>query len=354
MPVLTGAFSDPFFLPAPTVELLLPNVKLPLQYAPSVAARPSAHRGERPSSRERPLAAYRKACYKEGARQGRSSAPLTGCEASSNQGIHAKMSPTTMTFGRDKSLRPFEKSQGFFQMGEGSWQSFEGLFPSPKNRTKYQYDANGNLVETIDANANANGGTGNVIVYTHNALNQQTGEYWYGSVTAAGTDSSRAQRRTSIVYGYDEDGELVTAQDNYASPNQGQDSGYHYTYNSLGQQLSVNNNAAGYSTTAGVPRVVLSSTYDADGNRKSLSAKIGSTPTPDFVNSYQYDSSNREVQVAQVQATGGDYVEGKLGKFTYDADGETSTIDRLRGALAWDGGRRGAHINMTPSAARPT
>ena len=102
------------------------------------------------------------------------------------------MSPTTMTFGRDKSLRPFEKSQGFFQMGEGSWQSFEGLFPSPKNRTKYQYDANGNLVETIDANANANGGTGNVIVYTHNALNQQTGEYWYGSVTAAGTDSSRA------------------------------------------------------------------------------------------------------------------------------------------------------------------
>ena len=77
---------------------------------------------------------------------------------------------------------------------------------------------------------------------------------------------------------------------------------------------------------------MLSSTYDADGNRKSLSAKIGSTPTPDFVNSYQYDSSNREVQVAQVQATGGDYVEGKLGKFTYDADGETSTIDRLRGA----------------------
>ena len=204
--------------------------------------------------------------------------------------------------------------------------------PSPKNRTKYQYDANGNLVETIDANANANGGTGNVIVYTHNALNQQTGEYWYGSVTAAGTDSSRASAQTSIVYGYDEDGELVTAQDNYASPNQGQDSGYHYTYNSLGQQLSVDNNAAGYSTTAGVPRVVLSSTYDADGNRKSLSAKIGSTPTPDFVNSYQYDSSNREVQVAQVQATGGDYVEGKLGKFTYDADGETSTIDRLRGA----------------------
>ena len=109
--------------------------------------------------------------------------------------------------------------------------------------------------------------------------------------------------------------------------------------------MSVNNNAAGYSTTAGVPRVVLSSTYDADGNRKSLSAKIGSTPTPDFVNSYQYDSSNREVQVAQVQATGGDYVEGKLGKFTYDADGETSTIDRLRGALAWDGGRHG-HISI--------
>ena len=164
---------------------------------PSVAARPSAHRGERPSSRERPLAAYRKACYKEGARRGRSSAPLTGCEASSNQGIHAKMSPTTMTFGRDKSLRPFEKSQGFFQMGEGSWQSFEGLLPSPKNRTKYQYDANGNLVETIDANANANGGTGNVIVYALQCLESANGRVLVSTImTAARTDSNRTSADT--------------------------------------------------------------------------------------------------------------------------------------------------------------
>jgi len=56
-------------------------------------------------SRVRPIAACRKARYKERARRGRSSAPLTGCEASSSQGIHAKMPPTTMIFGRAKSIR---------------------------------------------------------------------------------------------------------------------------------------------------------------------------------------------------------------------------------------------------------
>jgi hypothetical protein len=71
--------------------------------------------------------------------------------------------------------------------------------------------------------------------------------------------------------------------------------------------------------------VVLTSTYDADGNRTSLSAKIGGTA--DFVNSYSYDSQNREVQVAQGSA-GGNTVDTKLVNFSYDADGEMKSIDR--------------------------
>ena len=65
---------------------------------------------------------------------------MTGHEASSNPGIHAKMSPMTMIFGRDESLRLCEKSHGFFHTGEGSRRIPEDFFPSPKNRTKYGYD----------------------------------------------------------------------------------------------------------------------------------------------------------------------------------------------------------------------
>ena len=94
----------------------------------------------------------------------------------------------------------------------------------------------------------------------------------------------------------------------------------------MGRQLSVDNNASGY-TTPSVPDVLLNSTYDADGNRTQLSATIGSTA--DFVNSYQYDSSNREVQATQGPASGKSNVNPKTVRFTYDADGEVSTIDRF-------------------------
>ena len=58
--------------------------------------------------------------------------------------------------------------------------------------TTYQYDADGNLVETADALANANGGsgTGNVIVYAYNALDEQTREYWYSTISAANNDTA--------------------------------------------------------------------------------------------------------------------------------------------------------------------
>jgi hypothetical protein len=52
----------------------------------------------------------------------------------------------TMIFGRDESLRQFEKSHGFFQTGEGSRRTLEDFFPRQKNRTKYTYDAFGNQI----------------------------------------------------------------------------------------------------------------------------------------------------------------------------------------------------------------
>ncbi len=91
------------------------------------------------------------------------------------------MSPTTTIFGRAKSLRPFEKSLGFFQMGEGSWQSFEGLFPSPKNRTKYTYDMFNNLIgRTVNGVARYFVYDGTNMVLAFNGSQELTDRYLSG------------------------------------------------------------------------------------------------------------------------------------------------------------------------------
>jgi hypothetical protein len=73
--------------------------------------------------------------------------------------------------------------------------------------------------------------------------------------------------------------------------------------------------------------LVLTNCHDADGNRTSLAAKVGSTA--DFVNDYSYDDLNREPQVTQGASTvtGHDAVDSKLVNFTYNADGQFAWID---------------------------
>ena len=79
------------------------------------------------------------------------------------------------------------------------------------------------------------------------------------------------------------------------------------------------------------PVVTLGDQYTA-GNRTQLAAMIGTTA--DFVNNYQYafDPSNnlygQMSQVTQSGVSGGDAVDPKRVDFTYDADGQFSTIDR--------------------------
>lgn len=134
-----------------------------------------------------------------------------------------------------------------------------------------------------------------------------------------------------------------------------------FQIDSYGEQLSVDNLGSGISGTTGtpnVPDVVLTSTYDADGNRTSLSATIGASNTADFVNGYTYNSLNQEAQVTQGGSSGGDAVDQKLVAFTYDADGEVATITRLAGSsnaeianstYSYDGS--GRLTNLTHTAA---
>jgi RHS repeat-associated protein len=182
--------------------------------------------------------------------------------------------------------------------------------------TGYQYDGDGNMVQETDAD-------GQVTVFAYDALNRQTGQQWYANATDAAHSSDPSD---VIVYTYDLDGELHSAADDFSS--------YTYTYNSLGQQTSVDN--AG---TPGVPEVLLSSGYDAVGNRTSLSATIGSTA--DFVNTYAYDALNRQTQVTQGASTiaGHDGVDSKLVNFTYNADGQLASIDRFNDLTGSPGDR---------------
>ena len=181
--------------------------------------------------------------------------------------------------------------------------------------TGYQYDGNGNLVQKTDAD-------GRVTLFAYDALNRETGEQWY--------DSSDNLSNV-IAYTYDLDGELYTAGDDSSS--------YTYGYNSLGQQISVDNNGSQTNGTPGVPDVVLGSAYDAAGNRTSLSATIGGTA--DFVNAYTYDDLNRQTQITQGPgtATGHDAVDDKLVNFTYNADGQLASIDRFNDLTGLSGDR---------------
>ncbi len=68
----------------------------------------------------------------------------------------------------------------------------------------------------------------------------------------------------TLTYSYDAAGQLTAASD--------PDSSYAVSYDNLGRVLTVDNNG-----TSGVPRVILTSGYDAAGNRSSLSASVAGT-----------------------------------------------------------------------------
>jgi YD repeat-containing protein len=88
----------------------------------------------------------------------------------------------------------------------------------------------------------------------------------------------------------------------------------------LGRVLTSSN-----SGTSGVPTVVLTSAYNANGQRTSLSATRGGTN--DFLNSYTYDNLNRLTRVDQT-GNGGHTVANKRVDFAYNAAGQFTSIAR--------------------------
>ena len=99
------------------------------------------------------------------------------------------------------------------------------------------------------------------------------------------------------------------------------DLNYTFTYNTLGQQSRRQQRRH-----ARRPTVVLSNGFNANGNRTSLDATIGTNA--DFQNSYTYDSFGNEISVTQQGATDGDDVAAKNITFSYDQGNRLTGINR--------------------------
>ena len=121
------------------------------------------------------------------------------------------------------------------------------------------------------------------------------------------------------VTAYNADRQIASIADNYSH--------YAYTYDGQGNVASVDN--AG---TPGVPDVLLSSQYDAAGNRSSLSATIAGMP--DFLNTDSYNTLSQLDLIDQQGQTGGNAVAPKSIYFGLDAIGDINEIDRANSVAA--------------------
>lgn len=140
-------------------------------------------------------------------------------------------------------------------------------------------------------------------------------------ISADVTNLTNGTLNRTISYTYDAASQLTSTSD--------PDSSYAYTYDNVGRVLTVSN-----SGTSGVPTVVLTSAYNANGRRTSLSATRGGTN--DFLNLYTYDNLSRLTRVDQT-GNGGATVANKRADFEYNAVSEFTKITRqVKPSSTWN------------------
>jgi RHS repeat-associated protein len=189
--------------------------------------------------------------------------------------------------------------------------AFDGQTTSPLD-----HDAtNSELESALEALAAVNNVTvtGTAGSWTVTFGGTQSGE----NLNRMNGDTARVTSGTEeneVLLTYDAAGQLLTAADTYSS--------YEYTYNDLGRVLTVDNDG-----TSGVPNVILTSAFDAMGNRTSLAAEIDGTD--DFLNTYTYDALHRLTELNQDGQTGGNTVAEKLVNFSYNSSGQYTEIARF-------------------------
>jgi RHS repeat-associated protein len=157
----------------------------------------------------------------------------------------------------------------------------------------YQYNAIGVLSSEADA-------AGRTRQFTYNNLDKRTSETW---LDAGG------QPIQTIVYSYDISGQLTGATDSTST--------YQLTYDANNRVTSVSN--AG---TPGTPTVVMTDSYDADGNVVSRANTINGNLAG--TTAYSYDFMNRMTRITETGPGVGD----KRIDLGYNPDGELTSVAR--------------------------
>jgi RHS repeat-associated protein len=178
---------------------------------------------------------------------------------------------------------------------------------------------------------------GRVRDFTHDNLHRLTAENWMSGTTIV----------AAMIYGYDAANQLVSASD--------ANSAYAFGYDNDGNVLTTDNNG-----TPGVPDVLLASSYDTMGDRTSLGATIAGTA--DLLNSYTYDADQRLTMLQQQGQSGGNAVSSKEVDLAYNALGQFTTIadfnylnggprlDIATGGYSYDTGNRLTGLAYTSNA----
>jgi RHS repeat-associated protein len=207
------------------------------------------------------------------------------------------------------------------------------IFSTADVATTYVRNNLGDLVEKIAPDNQA-------ITYAYNTLGQRTQEQWFADASHAVAGTSVLN---SIAYGYDVSGIMNSAVDSYDSTRAANNSNDSFTVNSLGEVTSVDNNGGLTGGTPGVPRVVLISQYDLNGNRTALGAAItpsGGSAMTDFQDAFTYDALNRQTSAAQLQQAhiGSSSVNAATGLkryMSYDNDSRLTGIGYYDNTSIW-------------------
>ena len=180
----------------------------------------------------------------------------------------------------------------------------------------YSYDSAGDLTQYTDYD-------GRVREFTYDSNHDLLSETWYADTA----DANAGQNAEDVFqYAYNSAGQIVSESSvgqvsNLSSSYSSSDV---YTYDSQGRETSVTE------TSTGGPTVVLSYQYTGTSTEPSVvSASIDGTP--DYQDTYQYDSQGDVTQITQTGQTGGDAVADVQVDLTYNAADQPQTITRYVG-----------------------
>ena len=194
-----------------------------------------------------------------------------------------------------------------YQYNKADWMTRETIEVGPFR--EWKYNLNGTVRQEIARD-------GRVTEFQYDNMDRPVEERWMNGATVT--------RRIATLY--DAGGRVRSVTDKGQSSNVL--STVRYAWDNLDRQLIEEN-----TRTAGVPSVVMTSAWDAVGNRTSLQTDVAGIA--DFVNLFELDGLDRVTRIGQVKGSPGStsVVTQKRVDLKYNAVGQTVRTDQYENSL---------------------